>query len=675
MAVAIGSRSLYCVDFAASGAINTNAALPALSPAISVSFWIKRSGVGANGEIVLESSAGVILQLYINSSGVLRWLINSSSIVTGTTSVVDGNRHHVLATCSAAGAQHLYIDGNLDASTTGSSVNGSGGVLDMGGRGVFLYLGKMDEVAVWATDQSANAANLAGGYIDPLALSPVGYWRLEEDTGTTVNDSSGNGHTATLSGAAVWATDAPTPLQDYASTTAATPATTTFNYRSSGVNRLLLVGVAFTATGGSASAVTVNGAAATFVGSVDQGTTRVELWRRTAPTVPGASALTVAVTTLGTGEAALMAVSLTGVSQTAPVESAATNSGTGAGNATLNVTTATTGDLVVAFLSTTDSTFSASGQTQILNPAGTTVYGAAAWQGPVTPPATVAATWTGIGAALNWGVIALGVRDATQPDPSPTSSVTSSVTPSATPSVSPSPSVRPSAAPSPSPSPSIIVSASPVPPSVSPTPPSVSPVPPSVSPIPPSLSPSVTPPSVSPAPPSVSPTPPSVSARPSPSPSAILPSVSPIPPSVSPVPPSVSPTPPSVSPTPPSVSPAPPSVSPTLPSVSPIPPSASPSARPSVSPTPPSVSPTPPSISPSHAPPSPSPSIFVSVSPVSISPISISPVSLSPGPSVSPSAVPSVSSSLSARPTGVAVVLDVCWFTYDVIDVAKFRGR
>ncbi len=668
MAVAIGSRSLYCVDFAAIGAINTNSALPALSPDLSVSCWIKRSGIGVNGEIFLETSAGVVLQLYINSSGVVRVLLNSTSIITGATSVVDGNWHHVLATCTAAGVQRLYIDGNLDASTTGSSVSGSGGTLDMGGRGVFVYLGKLDEVAVWATDQSANAANLAGGYIDPLALSPVGYWRLEEDTGTTINDSSGNGHTATLSGAAVWATDAPTPLQDYAATTAATPATTTFNYRSSGTNRLMLVGVAFTATGGSASAVTVNGAAATFVGSINQGTTRVELWRRTAPTVPGASALTVAVTTLGTGEAALMAVSLTGVSQTAPVESAATNSGTGAGNATLNVTTVTPGDLVVAFLSTTDSTFTASGQTQILNPAGTTVYGAAAWQGPVTPPATVAATWTGIGAALNWGVIALGVRDATQPDPSPTSSVTSSVTPSVTPSVSPSPSVRP--APSPSPSPSIIVSASPVPPSVSPTPPSVSPsivppsispVPPSVSPIPPSLSPSATPPSISPVPPSVSPTPPSVSARPSPSPSAILPSVSPIPPSISPVPPSISPTPPSVSPVPPSVSP--------------IPPSVSPSARPSISPTPPSVSPVPPSISPSHAPPSPSPSIFVSVSPVSVSPISVSPVSLSPGPSHSPSAAPSVSSSLSAGPVGVAVVLDVCWFTYDVIDVAKFRGR
>lgn len=57
----------------------------------------------------------------------------------------------------------------------------------------------------WSTAASATTATAAPGVAEleaaVMALSPIGYWKLDETTGTTAIDSSGNGRNGTYSGA------------------------------------------------------------------------------------------------------------------------------------------------------------------------------------------------------------------------------------------------------------------------------------------------------------------------------------------------------------------------------------------------------------------------------------------------------------------------------------------
>ena len=85
--------------------------------------------------------------------------------------------------------------------------------------GTTYYLGgNVGEVAMWdaALDADAIAAvynsgkgiNLTrdvGNYDNASDL--IGYWKMEENTGTTVVDSSGNGETGTLSHSSLFSTD------------------------------------------------------------------------------------------------------------------------------------------------------------------------------------------------------------------------------------------------------------------------------------------------------------------------------------------------------------------------------------------------------------------------------------------------------------------------------------
>lgn len=88
---------------------------------------------------------------------------------------------------------------------------------------------------VQSTDRAGNKSPVATYTFEAGAgTTPTGYWRMNEGTGTTVADISGNNHTATLAGGATWTTDrtgtgavALNGSTAYASTTAPVIATNT----------------------------------------------------------------------------------------------------------------------------------------------------------------------------------------------------------------------------------------------------------------------------------------------------------------------------------------------------------------------------------------------------------------------------------------------------------------
>ncbi|MDX1404915.1 MAG: DUF6701 domain-containing protein, partial [Woeseiaceae bacterium] len=172
----------------------------------------------------------------------------------------------------------------------------------------------------------------------------------------------------------------------------------TISHTTSGSERLMVVGVSIAlGSGETVSSVTYNGDALTFQGSA-QGPgndSRVEIWTRVAPDV-GTHDVVVNLSASSHDGASAGVATFTGVDQTTPLGTFASDSGTG-GSASFNVSSAA-GDIVFGVVAVDDSTdynlVPGSGQaehwdldTDELNASGTTEDGAAS--------VTTSWTWSG----------------------------------------------------------------------------------------------------------------------------------------------------------------------------------------------------------------------------------------------------------------------------------------
>ncbi|QXU48273.1 T9SS type A sorting domain-containing protein [Chryseobacterium sp. D764] len=120
--------------------------------------------------------------------------------------------YHVAATYDGANMK-LYINGVLDATKAQTGNVNSTGAFNVG----YLYNtsrnfnGKIDEVRVWkrALSQTEISQNMCN--VTVPATSLAAYWKFNEGSGSTVQDTSGNGVTLTLTGvdASNWGTDLP----------------------------------------------------------------------------------------------------------------------------------------------------------------------------------------------------------------------------------------------------------------------------------------------------------------------------------------------------------------------------------------------------------------------------------------------------------------------------------
>lgn len=128
-------------------------------------------------------------------------------------SIDDGTWHHVAGTFSGV-EMRLYLDGVLDDSwtfglaaiQTGSNELGIGNNYD--GQNWLPLVGSIDEVRVW--NIARTEAQILACMNSPLAGNEpglVGYWRFDENGGTTAMDLTGNGNHAVLENGAAWSTD------------------------------------------------------------------------------------------------------------------------------------------------------------------------------------------------------------------------------------------------------------------------------------------------------------------------------------------------------------------------------------------------------------------------------------------------------------------------------------
>jgi len=161
---------------------------------ITISAWIKTTN---DGSIVSsdDQSLGRRFIFQILISGELRFYYwNTSSAVkniVSTTTLNDGNWHHVMAINNGTDLK-LYINGTLDnSSLDGGNIKPYPSTpIHIGDRSYVTsripFNGSIDEVAIWSSDQSANASAI--GSTIPTDLStynPISWWRMGEEANYT----------------------------------------------------------------------------------------------------------------------------------------------------------------------------------------------------------------------------------------------------------------------------------------------------------------------------------------------------------------------------------------------------------------------------------------------------------------------------------------------------------
>ena len=111
----------------------------------------------------------------------------------------DGQWHHILVAYANTGATNsfkIYVDGSLSLQVTpsGTSLRTASQPFEVGGTDSSAndLQGLIDEVAIWDSDQSANAVNIYnnGTPSDLSTYSPLHWWRMGDgDTFPTLTDN------------------------------------------------------------------------------------------------------------------------------------------------------------------------------------------------------------------------------------------------------------------------------------------------------------------------------------------------------------------------------------------------------------------------------------------------------------------------------------------------------
>jgi len=187
------------------------------------SMWIKFNGATSINANFLKASVNGSNQIsiaYINSTSKFRFTYKAAGTTqkaeVATSEESEGNWTHLAMTWDTSADE---LKGYVNGSQVGGTQSGLGvfeGTIDQCyfGRNTLAensyFNGYIDEISIF--DEVINMSNLydSGTPIDVSALSDlVGYWKMEEGTGTSTADSSGTGNTGTLANTPTWSSETP----------------------------------------------------------------------------------------------------------------------------------------------------------------------------------------------------------------------------------------------------------------------------------------------------------------------------------------------------------------------------------------------------------------------------------------------------------------------------------
>ena len=177
---------------------------------LTISAWIKTAVAGKaiitkgnwtnNDGYLFFIGGDSTLRLYIDDG------VNPSGGAVSPGTVTDNVWHHVVGVYTPSNSIKLYIDGALVATSTSgipASIANTGFPFRIGsnGSGAVNFGGSIDEPRIYNRALSPKEVSDLYNY----APGPVGYWNMDDATGTTAKDLSGNGNDGTLTGGPTWA--------------------------------------------------------------------------------------------------------------------------------------------------------------------------------------------------------------------------------------------------------------------------------------------------------------------------------------------------------------------------------------------------------------------------------------------------------------------------------------
>ncbi|HIO88309.1 MAG TPA: T9SS type A sorting domain-containing protein [Candidatus Marinimicrobia bacterium] len=190
----------------------------------SIQAWVKTTSTKEQSILVKGDADGVWESgekaLYMESAGYPWFVGYDNEYIPGTgLTVNDGKWHHIVATWDYSGSGEsgnaaIYVDGvkaTVETSYRARTIDNSSDNLYIGA--VPFFDGSLKEIAIWSQALTANeVSNLyysgSGRAATTVQTAKVvGYWELDEGSGSTVTDESGNSNNGTISGA-TWARNA-----------------------------------------------------------------------------------------------------------------------------------------------------------------------------------------------------------------------------------------------------------------------------------------------------------------------------------------------------------------------------------------------------------------------------------------------------------------------------------
>ena len=217
----------YSLDFNGTSEYGSVSSLPA---AISVSTatlscWAKFDASSTNSVIwtFATDTENVFSIFHKNSDNTINFMYragNNTQTASSTLNVEgDGNWYHLVATVDTTADKLLgFVNGSQVGSTVSSLGTWSGTPDELfmarnSQASNSFFHGKVDEASLFnvAKTPTEVAEMYNSGKPTDLTGSSglIGWWRMEENTGTTVADSSANSNSMTLFNTPTWSSDTP----------------------------------------------------------------------------------------------------------------------------------------------------------------------------------------------------------------------------------------------------------------------------------------------------------------------------------------------------------------------------------------------------------------------------------------------------------------------------------
>ncbi len=167
---------------------------------ISVSAWVQADTLDSNQRMIIARGSSPSFDWFLGASatnsGKLVYSLDGGTNTGTSNTTLTTNSWYLVTVTSDGVATKLFVNGYLDSQTSNSGfLTGNGNIsIGAGYNGTQGFDGKIDETRIY--NRALTSAEVQQLY--NWAPGPVGYWDLNENTGTVAYDKSGNGFTGTI---------------------------------------------------------------------------------------------------------------------------------------------------------------------------------------------------------------------------------------------------------------------------------------------------------------------------------------------------------------------------------------------------------------------------------------------------------------------------------------------